>query len=201
MNLLVATNNPGKRLEIQALLADIPGLRLLTPSEIGLQMDVQEDGGTYLANATLKAKAFASRSGLLALADDSGLEVEALHGDPGVHSARFSPYPGATDADRRMLLLEKLAVFPRPWMARFCCVVVLAHPSGIITSAEGFCSGQIIPQERGQNGFGYDPIFLVSGLDKTMAELDLNEKNQLSHRARAVRAARPIILQWLSSSA
>lgn len=198
MNLLLATNNSGKRLEIQALLSDIPGLKLLIPSEIGLQLDVPEDGDTYLANATIKAKAFASRSGLLSLADDSGLEVEALHGEPGVHSARFSPYPGATDADRRALLLRRLVGLPRPWMARFCCVVVLAHPSGQTTSAEGICPGEIIPQERGKNGFGYDPIFLISGSEKTMAELEMSEKNQLSHRARAVQTARPLIVQWMS---
>lgn len=201
MKLLIATNNPGKRLEIQALLADIPDLQLLIPSEIGFYLDVPEDGDTYLENATAKANAFASRSGLLSLADDSGLEVEALQGQPGVHSARFSPHPGATDADRRALLLEKLAVHPRPWLACFRCVVVLAHSAGQIAFTEGVCPGEIIPQERGQNGFGYDPIFLLTESGRTMAELDLVEKNHLSHRARAIRAAQPLILKWMGISA
>lgn len=201
MNLLIATQNPGKRLEIQALLADIPDLRLLIPSEIGIHLDVAENGDTYLENAAAKAKAFADLSGLLSLADDSGLEVDVLQGQPGVHSARFSPHPGATDADRRALLLEKLAVFPRPWVARFRCVVALAQPEGQIVFAEGVCPGEIIPQERGQNGFGYDPIFLLSETGRTMAELALVEKNTLSHRARAIHAAQPLLLQWMGRSA
>ena len=201
MNLLIATQNPGKRLEIQALLADIPDLRLLIPSEIGIQLDVEENGDTYLDNAAAKAKAFAGLSGLLSLADDSGLEVDVLQGQPGVHSARFSPHPGANDADRRALLLEKLAVFPRPWVARFRCVVALAQPEGQIVFTEGVCPGEIIPQERGQNGFGYDPIFLLSETGCTMAELALVEKNALSHRARAIHAARPLLLQWVGRSA
>lgn len=201
MKLLIATQNPGKRLEIQALLADIADLQLLIPSEIGLHLGVPEDGETYQDNAASKARVFASRSGLLSLADDSGLEVAVLGGAPGVHSARFSPHPGATDADRRALLLEKLSVFPRPWLARFCCSVALAHPDGQIAFAEGECPGEIIPQERGQNGFGYDPIFLVAELGRTMAELSLDAKNQLSHRARAIQAARPLILRWMGISA
>lgn len=200
MNLLIATNNPGKILEIRALLQDIPDLQLLIPSEMGIYLDVSEDGDTYLENAAAKAKAFAYRSGLLSLADDSGLEVDALQGQPGVHSARFSPHPGATDADRRALLLAKLAVHPRPWIARFRCVVALAHPAGQIAYAEGVCPGEIIPQERGQNGFGYDPIFLLAESGRTMAEMDLVEKNQLSHRARAIRAAQPLIRQWMEDA-
>lgn len=201
MNLLVATQNPGKRAEIKALLADVPGLRLLIPAEIGLLLDVPEDGSTYQENAAIKARAFASRSGLLTLADDTGLEVDALHGQPGLHSARFSPHPGATDADRRVLLLERLATHPRPWFARFRCVVALAQPDGPIAFAEGICPGEIIPQERGENGFGYDPIFLLSETGRTMAELTMTEKNTLSHRARAVHAACPVILEWLGLSA
>lgn len=200
MDLLIATLNPGKRLEIQALLAEIPGLRLLLPSEIGIELEVREDGATYQENAAAKARAFATCSGLISLADDSGLEVQALQGQPGVHSARFSPHPGATDADRRALLLEKLAGHPRPWVASFHCVVALAHPAGQIIFTEGICSGEIIPEERGTNGFGYDPIFLLSESGRTMAELALHEKNLLSHRARAIRAAQPDILKWLADA-
>lgn len=197
MELLIATNNEGKRVEIQALLGDLPGLRLLLPAEIGLHLDVSEVGSTYLENATIKAKAFAFHSGLLSLADDSGLEVDLLDGMPGLHSARFSSRPGATDADRRLLLLERLAGKPRPWLARFRCVVVLAHPDGRLSRAEGICPGEIIPVERGQNGFGYDPIFLLPQLGRTMAELEMAEKNQLSHRARAILALRPRFEQYL----
>lgn len=200
MDVLIATHNPGKRLEIQALLTEMPDLHLLLPSEVGIDLEVSEDGDTYQENAAAKARAFASRSGLLSLADDSGLEVEALQGQPGVHSARFSPHPGATDADRRALLLEKLAGYPRPWTASFHCVVALAHPDGQMVFTEGVCPGEIIPQERGTNGFGYDPIFLLSESGRTMAELALHEKNLLSHRARAIRAAQPYLLKWLADT-
>jgi len=197
-NLLLATNNIGKLREIQAILGD-QEIRLLTPKEIGLQLDVVEDGETYAANAAHKALAFARASNLLSLSDDSGLEVEALNGAPGLHSARFSPKPGATDADRRALLLQHLQAHPRPWRARFHCSVALATPAGWVDIVEGNCPGEIIPVERGQNGFGYDPIFLVVERGLTMAELGLEEKNKISHRARAVRAAIPLILEKLAS--
>jgi XTP/dITP diphosphohydrolase len=195
--LLIATNNPGKRIEIQDLLFGLD-LELLIPADLGLDLEVEESGNTYAENAILKGQAFAHRSRLLTLADDSGLEVEALGGQPGIHSARYSPKPGATDADRRIYLLEKLHGLPRPWLARFFCVVVLVAPTGEIHIAEGACLGEIIPEERGDNGFGYDPIFMIRELGRTMAELSMAEKNQLSHRARAVLAARPAIEKWLS---
>ncbi len=196
-NLLLATNNIGKLREIQAILGG-QEIRLLTPKEVGLQLEVIEDGETYIANASRKALAFARASNLLSLSDDSGLEVEALDGAPGLHSARFSPKPGATDADRRALLLQRLQDHPRPWRARFHCTVALATPAGWVDTVEGNCPGEIIPEERGQNGFGYDPIFLVVERGLTMAELGLEEKNQISHRARAVRAAIPLILGKLA---
>ncbi len=197
-NLLLATNNIGKLREMQAILRDLK-IQLLTPKDAEIQLDVVEDGDTYAENATRKALAFARASNLLSLADDSGLEVEALDGAPGLHSARFSPKPGATDADRRALLLQFLYPFVRPWRACFHCTVALAAPDGWVGLAEGNCLGEIIPVERGQNGFGYDPIFLVTGKDLTMAELSMAEKNELSHRARAVRAAIPMILIKLST--
>jgi XTP/dITP diphosphohydrolase len=197
-NLLLATNNIGKLREIQAILDGLP-FRLLTPREIGLTLEVVEDGETYAANATRKALAFAKASDLVSLSDDSGLEVEMLNGAPGLHSARFSPKPGATDLDRRVLLLQTLSHHPRPWQARFLCTVALATPSGWFGLAAGSCAGEIVPEERGQNGFGYDPIFLIAGRNRTMAELGLEEKNEISHRARAVRAAIPLILEKLSS--
>jgi XTP/dITP diphosphohydrolase len=197
MKLLLASYNRGKLLELQALLADMD-LDLLSPASLGLTLDVVEDGLTYQENASRKALAFAQASGYVSLADDSGLEVEALDGQPGLHSRRFSPLPGATDRDRRLLLLQKLQGKPRPWMACFRCVIALASPTGKIDFSEGICPGEIIPEERGQNGFGYDPIFLLPKLGKTMAELSLEEKNLFSHRAGAVFAARSM-LQKLNS--
>ena len=196
LKLLLASNNPGKLREILALLGDLP-LELVTPLQAGLSLEVAEDGSTYAENAARKALAFARSGNMLTLADDSGLEVEALHGEPGLHSARYLPNPGATDADRRAYLLLKLNGLPRPWQACFRCTVALADPSGGIQFAEGACPGEIIPEERGHDGFGYDPIFLLPDLGRTMAELTMNEKNRLSHRARAILAARPLLMQWL----
>ncbi|GAP22281.1 RdgB/HAM1 family non-canonical purine NTP pyrophosphatase [Leptolinea tardivitalis] len=193
MRLLIASTNKGKLAEIMDLLQDIP-LQALLPADIGLNIDVEEDGETYAENAEKKARAYCQASGLVTLADDSGLEVDALGGKPGLHSARFSGKPGATDADRRKYLLEKLAVHPQPWPAVFRSTVVIAVPEGKIHILNGECRGEIIPQERGTNGFGYDPIFLVQGLNRTMAELSMTEKNRLSHRARAILAARPVLL-------
>lgn len=195
--ILVATNNRGKVKEILALL-DQPNIELVTPEQLGLHLHVEETGQTYQENAALKGRAFCQASGLLTLADDSGLEVDALGGQPGLRSARFSPQPGATDADRRRYLLECLRGKPRPWTARFRCLIALATLTEEMHFVEGICSGEIIPEERGDNGFGYDPIFLLPELGKTMAELSLDEKNRLSHRARAVIAARPLLLKLLS---
>jgi len=122
-----------------------------------------------------------------------------LDGLPGLHSARFAPWTGASDADRRALLLESLQSKAPPWTARFRCIVAVASPSGETQFAQGTCPGVIISEERGQKGFGYDPIFLLPELGKTMAELDMEEKNQLSHRGRAVRVAYPILLEMLKN--
>lgn len=190
--LLVATGNPGKLIEIQSLLDDLE-ITLLTPDIMGISLNVDENGATYEENASLKAIAFARASGLVTLADDSGLEVEALGGLPGVRSARFSPLPNATDADRRAYLLDLLQSHPRPWSAHFHCTVAIATPQDKVYYAQGNCPGVIIPEERGTNGFGYDPIFLIPEIRLTMAELSMNDKNRLSHRARAVKAALPIL--------
>lgn len=198
LKLLLASNNPGKLREILDLLGDL-SIELITPDQVDLNLEVLEDGTTYAENASRKAIAFAQASGLLTLADDSGLEVEALGGEPGLHSARYLAKPLATDADRRAYLLQNLKNIPRPWKARFRCVVALVGPGGFIRYAEGICPGEIIPQERGQDGFGYDPIFLLPELGRTMAELTMSEKNRLSHRARAVQAARPWLIQYIQS--
>jgi XTP/dITP diphosphohydrolase len=214
--LLIATNNQGKIKELHELLGDM-GIQLVTPAQIDLDLDVVEDGLTYAENAIKKAIAFAQASELISLADDSGLEVDALSGEPGLYSARYGSNDGhkLSDAGRRAFLLEKLQGKSRPWTARFHATIAIGVPDNVIppkehrggvskakdltvTSdrfylAEGWCEGEIIPQERGTGGFGYDPIFLLPEVGKTMAELSLDEKNRLSHRARAVMNAKPIL--------
>ncbi len=190
--LLIATNNKGKVKELQDLLKDM-GFELVTPADINLKFDVVEDGKTYVENATKKAIAFARLSGLISLADDSGLEVDALDGAPGLHSARYHPKPGANDADRRAYMLENLRGKPRPWTAHFHATIAIAIPERDVHIVEGNCYGEIIPEERGTGGFGYDPIFLLPDLNKTMAELEMEEKNSLSHRAKAVINAIPVL--------
>jgi len=193
--LLIASNNPGKLSEIEAIFIENPPekgkIRLVSPAQVGIILDVDENGETYADNAALKAVAYCQASGLITLADDSGLEVDALDGAPGVHSHRISPDPDASDADRRALLLKLLRPFPRPWLARFRCTVAISTPEGGLFYSGGQVRGEIIPEERGANGFGYDPIFLVPELGRTMAELTMEEKNRLSHRARALRSALP----------
>lgn len=197
MKLLVATHNPGKVRELRELLADLP-VEVTFPPEIGLELEVDETGATFAENAALKALAFARASGLVALADDSGLEVDALGGAPGVHSARYAG-PGASDADRYRKLLAALAgVPPGQRSARFRCVVAVATPAGDVELAEGVCEGEIASEPLGQHGFGYDPVFQVAGVGRRMAELPPDLKNQLSHRGRAFRAARPILESLVS---
>ncbi|MBI5353280.1 MAG: RdgB/HAM1 family non-canonical purine NTP pyrophosphatase [Chloroflexi bacterium] len=190
--LLIATNNKGKVKELQDLLKGLD-LELLTPADINLDLDVEEDGTTYDENAAKKAIAFAQASGLISLADDSGLEVDAFDGAPGLYSARYHPKPGAKDADRRAYMLENLKDKPRPWTAHFHATIAISAPQNDIQIVDGNCYGEIIPEERGDNGFGYDPIFLFPELNKTMAELGMEEKNRLSHRAKAVMNAIPIL--------
>jgi len=195
--LLIATENKGKMRELQELLSDLPGIELIMPSQLGITLKVKETGSTYAENAVLKARAYCEAGGLVTLADDSGLEVYALDGAPGIYSARYSPKPGATDADRRAFLLGNLKGKPRPWLAHFHAAIAIALPGNEIHIAEGDCPGEIIPEERGSNGFGYDPIFLLSEHGLTMAELGDAEKNRLSHRARAVVNAEPILKKVL----
>ncbi len=196
--ILIASGNPGKIREFRALLRRLP-LELVTLNDLNIRADIEETGRTYKENAALKARAYAKLSRLPALCDDSGLEVAALDGAPGLHSARYLGRPGASDADRRKYLLTQLEGHPRPWKAQFCCVVAVVFPDGEELFAEGYCPGEIIPVERGSNGFGYDPIFqLPSG--KTMAELSDDIKNRVSHRALAVREALPLLLSKMGLS-
>lgn len=198
MKVLLATQNKGKLKEIQPLLKDLP-IELLTPADLELDLNVEEDGATYAENAARKALAYSRASGLVALADDTGLEVAALDGAPGLYSARYAPWQNATDTDRCQYLLKNLQPHPRPWLARFRCVVAIAQPGGSVEFAEGILPGEITTQGRGAHGFGYDPIFLITSLGRTLAELTLEEKNRMSHRARAVLAARPILAKKSAS--
>ena len=197
MKLLVATQNPGKMREFQFLLAPLPA-ELCFPSELGLRFEVLEDGATYTDNARKKALAYVDASAMLTLADDSGLEVDWLGGAPGVRSARYTP---GNDTDRAATLLAHLRDVP--WeqrTARFRCVVVVATPAGETYSAEGVCEGLIAVEPAGHGGFGYDPVFYLPERDCTMAQLPQTEKNRISHRARAVEAALPILRRLLSQS-
>ncbi len=192
MKLLIATHNPGKVKEYQELLAGLP-LELTYPAQEGLDIEVAETGESFAENAILKAAAYARASGLLTLADDSGLEVDALGGEPGIRSARYAGR-GASDEDRYRLLLEKLRDVP--WeerTARFRCVIAVATPAGQIHTAEGTCKGIIAFEPRGEHGFGYDPVFYLAEYGKTLAELPPETKNKTSHRARAAQGVREIL--------
>jgi XTP/dITP diphosphohydrolase len=176
--LVIATANAGKLREYRELLADT-GFEL-----VAFDSEVDEVGETYAENARFKAETAGSRSGLPSLGDDSGVEVEALEGFPGLRSARLGPTQEARTAE----LLRRLEGKPRPWNARFVCVVALAAPGHETQFFEGECRGEIVPEWRGEAGFGYDPIFLVPGTGKTFGEMPPEEKRLYSHRARAVRA-------------
>lgn len=190
--ILLATNNAHKVREYRQLLAGIP-YEIVTPADLGLDLDVAEDGETYAENAARKAVAFARASGLLSLADDSGLEVAALRGEPGVRSSRFAG-PGAGDSDRIRLVLERLRDAPgADRAARFVCVIAVARPAGEVDLVEGECRGEIAAAPRGAHGFGYDPVFLVPEAGVTMAELPPEEKHRISHRGRAAAKARELL--------
>jgi XTP/dITP diphosphohydrolase len=195
--LLVATHNPGKVREYAELLTGLP-LEITYLDREGIDFDVEETGSSFAENALLKARAYAQASGLLTLADDSGLEVDALDGEPGVYSSRYAG-PGAGDADRYRLLLHKLRDVP--WAertARFRCVAVVARPDGTARTAEGTCAGIIAFAPRGTGGFGYDPVFYLPELGCTMAELPVEVKNRISHRGRAAHKTRAILQEWLA---
>jgi XTP/dITP diphosphohydrolase len=192
MKLLIATTNKGKLAELKDLLNDST-FEIITPTDLGLNIEVDENGNTYDANAVLKAEAFCAESGLITLADDTGLEVDALDGRPGIHSARYVDTPGAGDADRRAKLLRELASFPHPWTAHFHCSVAVACPGAETRVFEGDAFGEIVPEERGKYGFGYDCLMVLDSAGKTLAEMQMAEKNRYSHRSKAVKAALPYL--------
>lgn len=202
--LMLATGNPGKVVELRALLAlhlDLSAITLLTPREWPYPLpEIEETGTTFTENACLKAIALAQATQMPALADDSGLCVDALDGAPGLHSARWAG-PNASDAERNAKLLAALADMPLVQRtARFVCAAALAMPEGETFTAEGFCEGVILTNPRGENGFGYDPLFLLPNQNRTMAELTAKEKNVLSHRASALSRLALMLQRLLQNS-
>jgi XTP/dITP diphosphohydrolase len=202
--LVLATTNPGKLAEMRALLAAEPalaGVALVASADFADAPAVAETGATFAENARLKAAALARATGLPALADDSGLCVDALDGAPGLHSARWAG-PLASDADRTRALLAALADVPDDRRAaRFVCALAAVLPDGRTAEAEGVCEGVIARAPRGTQGFGYDPVFLLPESGRTLAEMTPDEKNRDSHRARALRRLTPALAPLLSNGA
>lgn len=196
--LLVATHNEGKVVEFAQMLADL-SLDWLGLDDVGVTNDVAETGQTFRENAVLKARWYAAETGLLTLADDSGLEVDALDGRPGVYTARYGG-EGLNSVQRYQLLLKNLERVP--WdkrTARFRCVIALAGPDGtLIGTAEGACEGYIAPEPAGEGGFGYDPVFYLPDREKTMAQVGSAVKHQISHRGQALRRIEPLLRQVLA---
>ena len=194
--LLIATTNAGKAAEFRQLLEGC-GWEMVTPAELGLTVQPEETGQTYAENATIKAVEYAQASGLVTLADDSGLEVDAMGGRPGVLSARYAG-PDRTDQERVQALLQELEGVPNQRRtARFRAVIAIAEPSGTVELVEGAVEGRIAHEPRGENGFGYDPIFLLPVRGVTTAELAPDEKNAVSHRGAATREARVLLERML----
>ena len=192
MKLLIATRNRGKKREYARLLQGLE-VELITLDDLSVTKTIKEDGASYTENALLKARGYAAATGLLTLADDSGLEVDALDGAPGVLTARYAG-EGASDEQRYSLLLEQLKDVPHEHRsARFRCVIALAWPDGRVEITEGVYEGLITREPRGEHGFGYDPVFYVLEYGCTMAELPPEIKNRISHRARAAAVASEIL--------
>lgn len=194
--LLVATHNRGKVREYRELLADLP-LEVTWLDELGITTEIEESGESFAENAVLKALGYAEMTGLWTWADDSGLEVDALNGEPGIFSARFGGR--SSDEERTAYLLQRLeATPPADRTARFRCVVALALPDGDAFTAAGAIEGSIAQAPRGRNGFGYDPVFIIQQSDMTLAEASPELKNAISHRGKAARTARRILTTLLA---
>jgi XTP/dITP diphosphohydrolase len=192
MKIVLATKNAGKVREMQAILADLP-VEILSAADFPELPDVVEDGKTFTENAVKKAKTVCEATGLVAVADDSGLEVDYLEGAPGIYSARFAG-EGKSDLDNNLKLLGLLHDLPmQKRTARFSCVIAVATPCGELHTAEGTCEGLVGYDMRGEKGFGYDPLFYLPEYDKTFAELELDLKNTISHRGRALAGVRDIL--------
>ena len=184
MRFVLATHNPGKLREMGEILKDF-GIEVVSPKDLGINVDVEETGSTFAENAMLKAKAICKAADLPAIADDSGLCVDALNGAPGVYSARYGG-EGLDDRGRYMLLLSSLRGAPTR-AAHFACAVACAFPNGDTLTAEGRCDGSIAYAPLGEGGFGYDPVFLLPGTGKTFGQLTQEEKSAVSHRGRALK--------------
>jgi len=193
LEILIGTGNSGKVTEIKRVLKDLALKFHLVTDFPGIHQPV-ESGSSYAENASIKARSYATQTGLLTLADDSGLEVASLNGLPGVRSARFGG-DGLTDADRTSLLLSKLsAMSGDERSAQFVCMVAIANPTGeVVNLAHGICEGEIAEAPSGHEGFGYDPIFIPTGYQMTFAEIPLAIKNTLSHRGKALAATREFL--------
>ncbi len=194
--ILLASNNLGKLREARAILA-VSGLEVVSPDSLGIDLDVPETGQTYLENATLKAKAFYEATHMPCLADDSGLEVDALGGAPGIFSHRFAGLQIITDAERCRFLLEKLQPYPKPWKAAFHCFAVF-FDGAVLESSHGICKGEISDVPKGDQGFGYDPIFKLETYPLTMAEAGEDLKNSISHRADALKKLIPFLKYYFN---
>ena len=197
--LLVATHNPGKVTEFAEILQDL-AIEWLSLDDVGVVQDVEETGSTFRENSVLKARAYAAETGLLTLADDSGLEVDALNGAPGVYTARYGG-AGLTAVQRYQKLLTEIKDVPEHQRtARFRCVIVLAGPDGtLLGESEGVCEGRIAAAPAGDKGFGYDPVFYLPQFNQTMAQLPAATKHQISHRGQAVRAIVPRLRELLQN--
>lgn len=190
--LLVATRNPGKLREYRQMLDGL-SLEILSPDDALLDLEVEETGSTFAENALLKAQGYSQASGMLTLADDSGLEVDALDGEPGVRSSRYAG-PDATDSQRNRLLLDRMAdVAPADRTARFRCAIAIVSPDGRSWVVEGSLEGLIARHPAGEGGFGYDPVFFLPQIGRTAAQLSPQEKNRISHRGQALRKARDVL--------
>jgi XTP/dITP diphosphohydrolase len=200
-NLVLATKNPGKVREFRALFWDVPRLRVRALDELGKMPDVIEDGKTFEENAIKKAREIALVTGTLVLADDSGLEVDALSGRPGVHSARYAGRHGDDAANNDKLLAEMARVPDGERAARYRVVLALADPKGLlgeeVHTEHGVCEGIILRARRGSQGFGYDPLFCPDGYELSVAELAPDEKNRISHRAVAATKMRAFLAEYL----
>jgi XTP/dITP diphosphohydrolase len=194
MRLVLATQNRNKIIEIRNKFTGVSGLELVSLGDFPGAPDIVEDGNTFRDNAAKKARGIAVFTGHLSMADDSGLEVDALGGRPGVYSARYGG-ASATDEGRNRMILDEMRAVPPPLRtARFVCVIALCTPDGECLYAEGECDGVIADTMKGSRGFGYDPIFFLPDRGKTMAELPLEEKNRISHRAKALEKARELLM-------
>ena len=187
MKVVLASRNPHKLVEIDAITRKL-GIELILQSELGIDIDVEETGTTFEENSFLKAEAVMKASGMSALADDSGIVVDALNGEPGVYSARYGGDPSMTDHDRKMLLLKNTEHVPDGQrQAAFVAVITMVTPDGQVIQARGEIHGELTREPRGENGFGYDPIFYYPPAGMTTAEMDPEAKNQVSHRANALK--------------